>query len=220
MTVTSDLMAYDEAVGQYDPVLGLEVHVELGTASKMFCGCATEFGAPPNANTCPVCLALPGALPVLNARAALSVGRKLGIPVVYEIRAFWEDAAVDHGTTREGSLRYRLSRMLETHVLRRVDHITTICEGLRSEILGRGLPGSKVTVHVIRGNAAEPHEIELVREASPEFDHAAFLAAGVRFLEEPRHEPYGTVAVFRDPFGNRWDLIEISLSHSLTLVKR
>jgi len=68
------------------------------------------------------------------------------VPVVYELRAMWEDAAVDHGTTTEGSLRYRLSRMLETHVLKRVDHITTICEGLRSEIVGRGLPDSKVTV--------------------------------------------------------------------------
>src|SRR5690606_3100393 len=51
--------------------------------------------------------------PVLNALPALRVGRRLGLPVVYEVRAFWEDAAVDHGTTREGSLRYRLTRHLE-----------------------------------------------------------------------------------------------------------
>ncbi len=84
--------------------------------------------------------------PVLNAIPALRVGKRLGIPVVYEIRAFWEDAAVDHGTTREGSLRYRLTRGLETWVLRRVDHAFTICEGLRNDIVARGIPSGKVTV--------------------------------------------------------------------------
>lgn len=84
--------------------------------------------------------------PVLNAIPALRVGRRLGIPVVYEIRAFWEDAAVDHGTTREGSLRYRLTRALETWVLRRVDHAFAICEGLRKDIVERGIPADKVTV--------------------------------------------------------------------------
>lgn len=84
--------------------------------------------------------------PVLNAMAALRVGKRLGIPVVYEIRAFWEDAAVDHGTSREWGLRYRLTRAMETHALKRVDAATTICEGLRAEIVGRGIPAAKVTV--------------------------------------------------------------------------
>ena len=84
--------------------------------------------------------------PVLNAIPALRVGRKLGIPVVYEVRAFWEDAAVDHGTTTEGSLRYALTRRLETSALRRASHVFTICEGLRSDIVGRGIPQEKVTV--------------------------------------------------------------------------
>ena len=84
--------------------------------------------------------------PVLNAIPALRVGRQLGIPVVYEVRAFWEDAAVDHGTTTEGSLRYRLTRRLETHALRNADHVFTICEGLRSDIVARGIPAAKVTV--------------------------------------------------------------------------
>ncbi|MDP2171348.1 MAG: glycosyltransferase, exosortase A system-associated [Rhodocyclaceae bacterium] len=84
--------------------------------------------------------------PVLNAIPALRVGKRLGIPVVYEIRAFWEDAAVDHGTTRQNSLRYRLTRALETWVLRRVDHAFTICEGLRKDIVERGIPADKVTV--------------------------------------------------------------------------
>ena len=84
--------------------------------------------------------------PVLNALTALKVGRKLGIPVVYEIRAFWEDAAVDHGTTNQGSLRYRATRGLETRAIQRADHVFTICEGLRADIVARGIASSKVTV--------------------------------------------------------------------------
>jgi PEP-CTERM/exosortase A-associated glycosyltransferase len=84
--------------------------------------------------------------PVLNAIPALRVGRRFGIPVVYEVRAFWEDAAVDHGTTQEQSLRYRLTRGLETYALKRAGHVTTICEGLRRDIVARGIPASKVTV--------------------------------------------------------------------------
>ena len=84
--------------------------------------------------------------PALNGLAALQVGRRHGIPLVYEVRAFWEDAAVDHGTSREGGLRYRLTRALETHVLKGADAVTTICEGLRGDIIARGLPEQKVTV--------------------------------------------------------------------------
>ncbi len=84
--------------------------------------------------------------PVLNALPAIRVGRCLGLPVVYEMRASWEDAAVDHGSTTEGSLRYRASRALETHALRGADQITTICEGLRRDIVGRGIAADKVTV--------------------------------------------------------------------------
>lgn len=84
--------------------------------------------------------------PVLNAIPALRVGRRCGIPVVYEVRAFWEDAAVDHGTTSEGSLRYRLTRSLETHALKHASHVFTICEGLRSDIAARGIPADKITV--------------------------------------------------------------------------
>jgi aspartyl-tRNA(Asn)/glutamyl-tRNA(Gln) amidotransferase subunit B len=65
-------LSYDEVLTRYEPVIGLETHVELGTLSKMFCGCSTEFGAEPNTHTCPVCLGLPGAIPVANATAVES----------------------------------------------------------------------------------------------------------------------------------------------------
>ncbi|OWW22232.1 TIGR04063 family PEP-CTERM/XrtA system glycosyltransferase [Noviherbaspirillum denitrificans] len=84
--------------------------------------------------------------PALNGIAALRVGRKLNIPVVYEVRAFWEDAAVDHGTSTEWGMRYRLTRAMETRALREADAVTTICEGLRGDILERGIPAQKVTV--------------------------------------------------------------------------
>ncbi len=92
--------------------------------------------------------------PVLNALPTLAAGRRHGIPVVYEVRACWEDAAVDHGSTREGSLRYRVTRALETHALRRADAVTVICDGLRREFESRGVAGSKITVIP---NAVEVH---------------------------------------------------------------
>lgn len=84
--------------------------------------------------------------PVLNALPALWVGRRHRLPVVYEIRAFWEDAAVDHGSTTEGSLRYRASRAIETFAAKRADQLTTICEGLRRDLIDRGIPPERITV--------------------------------------------------------------------------
>ena len=82
--MSEPLLDYDEALAAFDPVLGLEVHVELNTASKMFCGCANFFGSAPNTQTCPVCLGLPGSLPVVNAKAiesAIRIGLALGCDI-------------------------------------------------------------------------------------------------------------------------------------------
>lgn len=84
--------------------------------------------------------------PVLNVLPAISVARQFGLPVVYEVRALWEDAAVDHGTTREGALRYRASRAIDTWAMRRVDAVAPICEPLRQEIMARGIPADRLVV--------------------------------------------------------------------------
>ncbi|WP_420108181.1 Asp-tRNA(Asn)/Glu-tRNA(Gln) amidotransferase subunit GatB [Mycolicibacter arupensis] len=83
----AELLDYDDVLARFDPVLGLEVHVELSTATKMFCGCSTAFGAEPNTQVCPVCLGLPGSLPVLNATAVESAIR-IGLALNCEI-ASW-----------------------------------------------------------------------------------------------------------------------------------
>ena len=84
--------------------------------------------------------------PSLNGLAGLSVAREFNLPLVYEVRAFWEDAAVDHGTSREWGPRYRLTRASETYLLKRADAVTTICQGLRDEMIGRGINADKITV--------------------------------------------------------------------------
>ena len=83
--------------------------------------------------------------PVLNAIPAMRAARKLGLPIVYEIRAFWEDAAVDHGTYAEGSWKYRLTRFLETRVCSKVDHVAILCNGLKEDLIRRNIPATKVT---------------------------------------------------------------------------
>ena len=84
--------------------------------------------------------------PALNGLAALHAAKISGLPVVYEIRAFWEDAAVDHGTCKEGDVRYRLTRKMENYVVKRASAVTTICEGLRLDLVNRGFAADKFTV--------------------------------------------------------------------------
>ncbi len=84
--------------------------------------------------------------PALNGLAALRVAEKTGLPLVYEIRAFWEDAAVGNGTGKENSPRYWLTRQLENHVINGADAVAVICEGLRSDLMARGVKSEKITI--------------------------------------------------------------------------
>ena len=84
--------------------------------------------------------------PALCGMAALRAARRHGIPLVYEIRAFWEDAAVGNGTGREGSLKYRLTRALENRVVAGADAVMAICHGLRDDLLARGFDGGRIGI--------------------------------------------------------------------------
>lgn len=102
--------------------------------------------------------------PCLNGLAALAVGRQFKIPVVYEMRASWEDAAVSHGVCRENGVRYKLSRALESYVLKRSDHVTTICEGLKEDIQARGISSNTITVIP---NAVDTDKFRPIKEKDP-----------------------------------------------------
>ncbi|HEC26127.1 MAG TPA: glycosyltransferase, exosortase A system-associated [Gammaproteobacteria bacterium] len=111
--------------------------------------------------------------PALNGVAALRAGSRFNLPVVYEVRAFWEDAAVDHGTSKEWGVRYRLTRRLETYVLKRADAITTICQGLRGDIIDRDIPAHKITVIP---NAVDTKRFSMNGRVDPELQARLGLA--------------------------------------------
>ena len=102
--------------------------------------------------------------PCLNGIAAINAAKKFSIPVVYEMRASWEDAAVEHGTTTEGSFRYKLTRALETFVFKRADGITTICNGLKNDITSRSIGEKPVQVIPNAVNADELGQESLVND--------------------------------------------------------
>ncbi|MGN7160034.1 TIGR04063 family PEP-CTERM/XrtA system glycosyltransferase [Sphingomonas sp. SAFR-052] len=106
--------------------------------------------------------------PVLDALAALKVARKRALPLVYEIRAFWEDAAVGNGTGTEGSSRYRATRALETWAVRRADGVAVICEGLRGDLIARGIDPAKIMV--------SPNGVDLTLFGDPPVPDAALAA--------------------------------------------
>ncbi len=103
--------------------------------------------------------------PVLNAIPAIRAARKRNIPAVYEIRAFWEDAAVDHGTYGENSWKYNLTRFIETRVCQKADHVAILCNGLKNDLIARGIPVSKITPVF---NGVNPRELKPV-PPDPEF---------------------------------------------------
>ncbi|WP_298672110.1 TIGR04063 family PEP-CTERM/XrtA system glycosyltransferase [uncultured Sphingomonas sp.] len=120
--------------------------------------------------------------PVLGALAALRVARRRGLPLVYEIRAFWEDAAVGNGTGREGSARYRATRALETWAVRRADAVAVICEGLRDDLIARGIDREKIMVSpngVDLGlfGAPGPRDDALAAELGLEGDTIGFIGS-------------------------------------------
>ena len=110
--------------------------------------------------------------PALNGLAALKAGKKSGLPVVYEIRAFWEDAAVDHGTCKEGDFRYRLTQKMETHVVKHANAVTTICEGLRNDLINRGFPEEKFTVI---SNAVNIEQFDIIYEKNSALEQSLGL---------------------------------------------
>jgi len=116
--------------------------------------------------------------PVLNAWPAIHVGEKLGIPVVYEIRAFWEDAAVDHGTQSEGGLRYRLTKAMETRAVQRANQVVTICQGLRGDLISRGISSEKIGAVP---NAVDIEHFSLSAGADPQLK-AKLGLAGCRVI--------------------------------------
>jgi len=117
--------------------------------------------------------------PVLNAIPALAQGQWNRIPVVYEVRAFWEDAAVDHGSTTEGSMRYRATRAIETSALKRTEAITCICEGLRNDIIARGIAPEKITVIP---NAVDLDKFRFGLTPDPELKSSLGFGASTRVL--------------------------------------
>ena len=107
--------------------------------------------------------------PSLNGIAAIRAARRVGLPVVYEIRAFWEDAAVDKGACREGDLRYRATRGLEDWVLARAQHVVCICAGLHGDVAARGVPAERLSM--------VPNAVDLARfKAGPHAADAALAA--------------------------------------------
>ena len=106
--------------------------------------------------------------PVLGALAAQGVADRLGLPLLYEIRAFWEDAAVGNGTGTEGSVKYRLTRRLETRAVRRADAVAVICEGLRSDLVARGISPDKILV--------SPNGVDMEQFGTPHPRDAALAA--------------------------------------------
>jgi aspartyl-tRNA(Asn)/glutamyl-tRNA(Gln) amidotransferase subunit B len=183
------VLPYDDALAGYDPVLGLEVHVELNTASKMFCGCSTAFGAEPNTQVCAVCLGLPGSLPVVNARAvesAIRIGLALNctiaewcrfarknyfypdMPKNYQISQYdepicydgWTEVVLDGETYRIGIERAHMEE--DTGKSRHVGGATGRIHGAEYSLLDynrSGVPLIEIVTKPIEGTGAKAPQV-------------------------------------------------------------
>lgn len=127
--------------------------------------------------------------PVLNAMAAQRVAHRHGIPLLYEIRAFWEDAAVGNGTGVEGNLRYRATRWLESRAVRRADAVAVICEGLKGDLVARGVDPAKIVV--------SPNGVDMDMFGTPVPPDPA-LRAALGLEEEAEAEVIGFIGSFYD----------------------
>ena len=105
--------------------------------------------------------------PALNGVAMIAIGKKLSLPTVYEVRGFWEDAAVSHGTSRANSLRYKLARGMEFWVLKRANAVTCICEGIKKDLIDRGIPKEHIT---IIPNAVDPERFQITSQRDFELE--------------------------------------------------
>lgn len=133
---TLDGLTFHRTAGTGGPIPGLREWREVGALEKSLEALAADWRPD----------ILHAHSPALCGLAALRISRKLGIPLVYEIRAFWEDAAVGNGTTHKGSLRYRLTRRLENRVVAGASHVMTICSGLRQDLIARGVRPEKIGI--------------------------------------------------------------------------
>lgn len=133
---TIEGLAFHRTPGTASGPAGLKEWREIGALARSIAALAEEWRPD----------VLHAHSPALNGLAAIRAGRRLGIPVVYEIRAFWEDAAVGNLTGREGSLKYRLTRQLENMAVRGADAVMTICHGLKDDLVSRGFPPEKIGI--------------------------------------------------------------------------
>ncbi len=128
--------------------------------------------------------------PALCGQAALRVARALGIPLVYEIRAFWEDAAVGNGTSRAGSVRYQLTRALESSVVAKADAVVTICAGLRDDLIARGTAPERITI--------APNGVDLALFGEPVAPDPALAAELGLGVDDSRGPVIGFIGSFYD----------------------